>query len=98
MFLSLGLQVMILIIILKNWGSKWLLFSVDFLVFGTNKLFINFIRNYAADLDKAKNKFMLNANIDINSIYDLNLGNDNSIILLTKEFKYNDFYYYYYIF
>ena len=43
----------------------------------TNKLFINFIRNYAADLDKAKNKFMLNANIDINSIYDLNLGNDN---------------------
>ena len=54
----------------------------------TNKLFINFIRNYAADLDKAKNKFMLNANIDINSIYDLNLGNDN-LEKLMKKLRYD---------
>jgi hypothetical protein len=54
-----------------------------------DKLFINFIRNYAANLDKEKNKFMINANININSIYDLNLGNDN-LQKLMKKLK-NDF-------
>ncbi len=49
-----------------------------------DKLFINFIRNYAAELDSLKNNFMINANIDPKSIYDLNMGNSNMNKLMRK--------------
>ena len=48
------------------------------------KLFISFIRNYAAELDKEKNNFMISAGISINNIYDLSLNDDNLKKLLKK--------------
>jgi hypothetical protein len=48
------------------------------------KLFIGFIRNYAAELDKEKNKFMVEAGIAMSNVYDLNLNKNDFNKLLQK--------------
>lgn len=48
------------------------------------KLFITFIRNYASDLDKLKNEFMVNAGIQINDVYDLSIDTVNLRKLLAQ--------------
>jgi len=55
-----------------------------------DKLFINFIRNYASGLDKQKNEFMKSAGININNIYNLVLDqkDQNKVInKLSQEFN-----------
>lgn len=55
-----------------------------------NKLFISFIRNYAGELDKLKNQFMLDAGINMMHIYDLTLNKQNLDKLLKKlKFEFN---------
>jgi hypothetical protein len=55
-----------------------------------NKLFISFIRNYAGELDKLKNQFMLDAGISMMHIYDLTLNKQNLDKLLKKlKFEFN---------
>ena len=55
-----------------------------------NKLFISFIRNYAAQLNKLKDELMTLAGIPLNNTYNLVLSQDNHnkiIQLLLTEFK-----------
>lgn len=55
-----------------------------------NQLFIGFIRDYAAILDKLKNNFMINAGVNQNNMYNLVLSNsDHKKVLnkLTFEFR-----------
>lgn len=49
-----------------------------------NQLFISFIRNYAANLDKLKNEFMINAGINKNNIYNLVLSNNDYEKVINK--------------
>jgi ankyrin repeat protein len=48
------------------------------------KIFIGFIRNYAGELDKMKNEFMLEAGVRKDNLYDLSLDNKNFNKLLQK--------------
>ena len=55
-----------------------------------NQLFISFIRDYASNLDKMKNNFMINAGISKNNMYNLVLSNSDHKKILNKlafEFK-----------
>jgi ankyrin repeat protein len=52
-----------------------------------DKLFIDFIRNYAGGLDKLKNEFMINAGIGEQNIYNLSL-NDKDFNKILKQLKY----------
>jgi ankyrin repeat protein len=55
-----------------------------------SQLFVSFIRDYAAKLDKLKNNFMINAGVNKNNIYNLVLLNEDHqkvINKLTFEFR-----------
>lgn len=56
----------------------------------SSQLFISFIRDYASDLDRLKNNFMINAGVKKNNIYNLVLSPDDHKKVLNKlafEFK-----------
>lgn len=55
-----------------------------------NKLFIDFIRNYATGLDKQKNEFMKSAGININNIYNLVLSTkDQNRVVNKLKYEFN---------
>ena len=59
-------------------------------VVDSEKLFVNFIKNYASDLDKQKNNFLLTAGVSNANIYNLVLHQDDQnkvISLLETEFN-----------
>ena len=49
-----------------------------------NQLFIGFIRDYASNLDKLKNNFMINAGVNKNNMYNLVLTEDDHKRVLNK--------------
>jgi hypothetical protein len=52
----------------------------------SQRKFIDFIRNYAVDLDKTKNKFMLDAGISEYNVYNIDLS-DNDTVLLKQHIR-----------
>jgi|LakMenEpi03Aug12_release.lakeMendotaPanAssembly.Ray.scaffolds.fasta_scaffold165502_1 ankyrin repeat protein len=54
------------------------------------KLFISFIRNYASELDKAKNTFMIESGVNLENVYNLALSSEDQTKVknyLVSEFK-----------
>lgn len=49
-----------------------------------SRMFINFIRNYANDLDKEKNEFLIDAGIDEKNIYNLDFSNGDNDKIINK--------------